>query len=165
MFSNYGAGFTIILTRPFVVGNTISINGLSGVVEEIHLACTVLTNEDGEKITIPNKHIVGEVITNSYANRVVEANVGISYDSDPGQAIALILAVLGDTEDITQEPAPQVGIQGFGDFAIDIGYRYWVPTTRYFELQFQVNQAVFAALKRQGIQIPYPIVDLHTRKG
>lgn len=165
VFSNYGAGFTIVLTRPFVVGNTICIKEISGVVEEIRLAYTVLTNEDGEKITIPNKHIVGEVITNSYGNRVVEASVGISYDSDPERAVALILDVLTATDDVTADPAPQVGIESFGDFSINIGYRYWVPTKRFFELQYQVNQAVFTALKREGIQIPYPILDLHTREA
>ena len=64
VFSNYGAGFTIILTRPFVVGNTIRCNDISGVVEEIRLAYTLLSTEDGELITIPNKHIVGEVLVN-----------------------------------------------------------------------------------------------------
>ncbi|GGO75745.1 mechanosensitive ion channel protein [Marinobacterium nitratireducens] len=165
VFSNYGAGFTIVLTRPFVVGNTICINGISGVVEEIRLSYTVLTNEDGEKITIPNKHIVGEVITNSYTNRVVEACVGISYDSDPRRASELIRTVIGEIEGVTVEPAPQVGIETFGDFSINIGYRYWVPTRRYFELQYQVNQAIFDALAREGIQIPYPIVDLRRREA
>lgn len=164
VFSNYGAGFSIILTRPFVVGNTICIKEISGVVEEIRLAYTVLTNEDGEKITIPNKHIVGEVITNSYANRVVEASVGISYDCDPQQATRLILEVLAATDGVAPEPPPQVGIEGFGDFSIDIGYRYWVSTKRYFELQYQVNQAVFDAFAREGIQIPYPIREVHTRE-
>ncbi|MBS3731981.1 MAG: mechanosensitive ion channel [Desulfobacterales bacterium] len=64
--SNYGSGLVIILTRPFVVGNTISIKGVSSVVEEIKLAATILSTEDGEQITIPNKHIVGEVLTNSF---------------------------------------------------------------------------------------------------
>ena len=42
--SNYGAGISIILGRPFVVGDTISVAGASGVVTEVTLACTVLTN-------------------------------------------------------------------------------------------------------------------------
>lgn len=65
LLSNYSAGLSIIFTRPFVVGDTIRVRGVWGIVEEVYLSHTVLTNEDGEVITIPNKHIVGEIIHNS----------------------------------------------------------------------------------------------------
>jgi len=52
LLSNYGAGMTIIMTRPFIVGNTIKVQGITGVVKEITLATTLLTNEDNEEITI-----------------------------------------------------------------------------------------------------------------
>ena len=156
VFSNYGAGFTIILTRPFVVGNTITINDISGVVTEIKLAHTLLATEDGEIITIPNKHIVGEVITNSFANKVVEASVGISYSADPETAISTIKGVLAGFEELSKESPPQVGIEAFADSSVNIAYRYWVPTDRYFEVQYQVNLAVFKALQSANIEIPFP---------
>lgn len=156
VFSNYGAGFTIILTRPFVVGNTITINDISGVVTEIKLAHTLLATEDGEIITIPNKHIVGEVITNSFANKVVEASVGISYSADPEVAIQVIKQSLAQFDELSQESPPQVGIEAFADSSVNIAYRYWVPTDRYFEVQYQVNLAVFKALQTADIEIPFP---------
>ncbi|WP_415905938.1 mechanosensitive ion channel family protein [Neptuniibacter sp. QD72_48] len=156
VFSNYGAGFTIILTRPFVVGNTITINDISGVVTEIKLAHTLLATEDGEIITIPNKHIVGEVITNSFANKVVEASVGISYSADPEVAIQVIKQSLAQFDELSRESPPQVGIEAFADSSINIAYRYWVPTDRYFEVQYQVNLAVFKALQTADIEIPFP---------
>lgn len=156
VFSNYGAGFTIILTRPFVVGNTICINEISGIVKEIKLAYTVLSTEDGEMITIPNKHIVGEVITNSFEYKVVEASVGISYAEDPGKAIELISSCLGAFTEIPSTPSPQVGIEAFADSSVNIAYRYWVPTEKYFELQYQVNLAVFQSLQKADIEIPFP---------
>jgi len=156
VFSNYGAGFTIILTRPFIVGNTIRVNDISGVVTEIKLAYTVLSNEDGEQITIPNKHIVGEVIVNSYANRVVEANIGISYSSDPEQAIKLITAAIVSVNGVAEDQQPQVGVEAFADSSVNIGYRYWVPTEQYFEIQYQVNLAVYNSVRNAGIEIPFP---------
>ena len=156
VFSNYGAGFTIILTRPFVVGNTICINDISGIVKEIKLAYTVLSTEDGEMITIPNKHIVGEVITNSFEYKVVEASVGISYAEDPGKAIDLIRSCLGTFSEIPSSPSPQVGIEAFADSSVNIAYRYWVPTEKYFELQYQVNLAVFQSLQNADVEIPFP---------
>src|SRR3989344_2056696 len=68
--SNYAAGLSIILTRPFTVGNTISVKDYNGIVEEVKLPCTILSTIEGEKITIPNKDIVGEVIVNSLQNRM-----------------------------------------------------------------------------------------------
>ncbi|MBN3563621.1 mechanosensitive ion channel family protein [Aliamphritea spongicola] len=156
VFSNYGAGFTIILTRPFVVGNTIRCNDVCGVVEEIRLAYTLLSTEDGEIITIPNKHIVGEVLVNSFENKVVEAEIGISYSADPAQAVALIQEQLSNNPNIVSEPAPQVGIASFGDSSVNIAYRYWVPTRQLFETQFQVNAAVYEAFNTNNVQIPFP---------
>jgi small conductance mechanosensitive channel len=92
--SNYGAGLTIILARPFVVGDTITVKNVSGIVDEVTLATTILSTEDGEKITIPNKHIVGEILNNSFANKVVENAVRISYDDDPEKAINIIKETL-----------------------------------------------------------------------
>ncbi len=156
VFSNYGAGFTIILTRPFVVGNTIRCNDVCGVVEEIRLAYTLLSTEDGELITIPNKHIVGEVLVNSFANTVVEAEIGISYSADPQLAIRLIQAQLTDNNAIVSDPQPQVGIASFGDSSVNIAYRYWVPTRQLFEIQFQINAAVYQAFKDNNVEIPFP---------
>jgi len=156
VFSNYGAGFTIILTRPFIVGNTININNISGIVKEIRLAHTILNTEDGEIITIPNKHIVGEVITNSFEYKVVEASVGISYGCSPEKTITIINQCLIGFEEIPTTPAPQIGIEAFADSSINIAYRYWVPTERFFEVQYQVNLSVFNALQENNIEIPYP---------
>ena len=159
--ANYGAGLVIILTRPFVVGDTITVTGVSGVVDEITLGATTLTDEDGVKITIPNKHIVGEIIHNSQEKRIVEEIVGISYDSDPEKAIQIIKEALNEFEDISKEPPPRVGIQKFGDSSIDIGLRYWIPSQKYFKTLYQVNLAVYKQLKARDIEIPFPQRDVH----
>lgn len=156
LLSNYGAGLNIILTRPFVVGDTISVQGFTGVVENVRLAYTQLSTEDAEIITIPNRHIVGEVIRNSFANLVVESSVGISYDSDVDAAVALIGRVLQECGQVAKEPSPQVGIQRFGESAVEIGYRYWVPTRQYFQTLYAVNGRVFSALLKSGVVIPSP---------
>jgi small conductance mechanosensitive channel len=160
LLSNYGAGLTIIVTRPFVVGNTIEVKGISGVVEEIGLGATHLSNEDGEQITIPNKHIVGEILTNSFENKVVEMTIGISYNDDSRQATRIIREALTKIPEVIDSPAPQVGIQEFGDSSVNIGMRYWVPTKQYFQTLYQANLAVYTALNEAGITIPFPQRDI-----
>lgn len=159
--SNYGAGLSIILSRPFIVGDTITVADQSGVVTEVKLACTVLTNEDGIRITIPNKHIVGEILHNSKHNRIVEAVIGISYSDDPEKAIRVIAETLDKFQEIVKTPKPQVGIQEFADSSVNIGYRYWIPTVKYYQNLYAVNLAVFKAVQKSGLTIPFPQRDVH----
>ncbi len=161
LLSNYGAGLTIIITRPFVVGNTIKVQSVSGVVEEVGLASTRLSTEDGEQITIPNKHIVGEILINSFENKVVETRIGISYNDDAQKAIDTIQNALQKIPEIVTEPAPQIGIEEFADSSVNIGMRYWVPTKHYFQTLYQANLAVYTAIEQAGITIPFPQRDIH----
>ena len=154
--SNYGAGLSIILGRTFGIGDTITVVGVSGVVEDIKLACTILTTEDGVKITIPNKHIVGEILQNSKGNRVVEGVIGISYDSSPEQAIKVIKDTLLEFNEIQKDPSFHIGIQQFGDSSINVAYRYWVPTTKYFQVSSAVNLEILKGMQDAGINIPFP---------
>lgn len=151
--SNYGAGLVIILTRMFKVGDTISVQGCSGVVTSIELATTHLSAEDGEDIIIPNKHIVGEIHRNSYANRMVEGQITIDAHADALKASASIRDVIKSTEGVPEGTRPIVGIQAFSNIGIIIGYRYWAPTDNYFEVLYRVNDRVYKALSDADIDL------------
>jgi len=156
LLSNYGAGLNIILARPFVVGDTIKIQGVAGQVKEVHLAYTLLADEDNVEITIPNKHIVGEIIQNSHSDTLAEETIGISYDSDTNKAISAIKEALANIDNISNVRAPLVGIDDFADSAINIGIRFWAPTSSYFETKHRANAEIFDALKKANITIPFP---------
>lgn len=154
--SNYGAGLTIILTRPFVVGDTIRIDSVIGIVEEIKLAYTLLSNEDGEIITVPNNQIIGKVIYNSAENLIVEQTITISYDDEPEKVIQIISAEVNKHSDVVSEPAVQIGIENFADYGIELGLRYWIPTKTYFQVKYAINKSIYAALQENGVSLPYP---------
>ena len=162
--SNYAAGLSIILGRPFVVGDTINVAGVDGVVDEVKLANTTLIDEDGVIITIPNKHIIGEILHNSKEYRLVEGSVGISYGDDPEKAVKVVQTTLSDSVDVAEKPLPLVGIEAFGDSSVDIGYRYWVPSQKYFRVLYATNMAVSIALKKAGITIPFPQREVLVKK-
>jgi small conductance mechanosensitive channel len=149
--SNYGAGLAIILSRPFVVGNTITVNEISGVVETVSLATTVLVGEDGERITVPNKEIVGQVIVNSQERRVVETRIAVGTEEDTEKAVETLRRVLAESSEVGSEPAPQVGIHDFTYGGVVLGVRFWVPSQRYFQTRYGVNQAFLIALRDAGI--------------
>jgi small conductance mechanosensitive channel len=161
LLSNYGAGLSIIVARSFVVGDTITVQGVGGVVKEIKLGYTILINEDATIITIPNRHIVGEIIHNSYASSNLELSIGIAYHCNPEQAIAIIAKVFEGMEGIDQNKTSQIGIDNFGDSSINISMRCWVKTTELFDTKYRINLAVHKALTENNIEIPFPQRDVH----
>ena len=154
--SNYGAGLAIILTRPFVVGDTITVKGTSGVVELITLGYTRLVGEDEERITVPNKEIVGEIIVNSRGRRVVEVQVLLAAEADVERAIAVVRQVYEGFDELGGDLLPQVGVHAFTYGGVVLGLRYWVPSKRYFEMRYKVNGAVRSAFEEAGIALLTP---------
>jgi small conductance mechanosensitive channel len=163
--SNYGAGLTIILTRPFVVGDTIRIDNVIGVVEEIKLAYTLLSNEDGEQITVPNNQVIGKVIYNSAANLIVEQSLTISYDDDADKVIRIIFDEINKQARVVSDPPVQIGIDNFAEYGIELGIRYWIPTKIYFQLKYEINKAVYSALQKESISLPYPRQTIHLEQS
>jgi small conductance mechanosensitive channel len=154
--SNYGAGFIIILTRPFVVGNTISVTGISGVVEEVKLGMTLMRTEDDEVIVVPNRHLIGEVLYNSFESKIVEDIIGIAYGSDTEMVIQALQNGLAALDCVASSPELQVGIDGFGDSSINIGLRYWVPAKGYFSHKYRANAMIYQLLRDMNVTIPFP---------
>lgn len=159
--SNYGAGIVLIVTRPFVVGDTLTLNGLTGLVDSVNLGTTQLTNEDQELITIPNRKVLGEIFTNSYDRTLLALEVGIDYEADPEQAIECIRKAISAVPNIDSERPLSIGIDAFGDSSINIGYRVYAKTHKLHETRYAVNMAVYHALKEANITIPFPQRDVH----
>lgn len=155
--SNYGAGLSIILARPFVVGNTITVGETSGVVDEVTMAHTRLIGEDGETITIPNKDIVGRVIVNSETRRVVQTKIALAATADLDRAVGAVRDAVAKALPAAAEDAggsaPQVGLHDFTFGGLVLGVRFWVPSSRYYELRYTVNRAVLAALREAGVPL------------
>ena len=102
-----------------------------------------------------------KVIPSAEGLRIVEASVGISYGADPRVAVEAISRVLEGIDGVAKEPSPRVGVEEFGDSSVNIGYRYWVETARYFRVSYDVNMAVKEALGEARIEIPFPQRDVH----
>ncbi len=161
LLANYAAGFNIIITRPFVVGDTIEVQGVTGIVKEVQLAYTLIQNEDCAEITIPNKHIVGEVVLNSRKDTLLKLSVGISYNDNPIEVVALVERTLAKLDIYSDEVRMQVGIDDFSDSAITIGIRLWIPTTNLYSIKYSAYKAIYLAFEQENITIPFPQQDIH----
>jgi len=156
VLGNLVAGLLIIFTKPFRVGEYVSIIGVTGQVDMIELFNTVLLNADRSRIVIPNRKIVGEVLHNYGTIRQLDLSVGVSYDTNIPSMLALVRDILSKNTRVLKELAPGLGIAALADSSITIAVKPWVAVNDYGAAAAEINQAIVERFREQGISIPYP---------
>ena len=156
VLSNVAAGLTIIFTKPFRVGQYISIVGEEGEVRSISLFSTVLRHLDLSDVVIPNRKIAGEILHNYGAIRQLALAVRVGYDTDLDAAARVAFDVLNANPRVLREPAPLVFVTSLGDSSIEIGVRPWVAVNDFGPATGELNQALVRAFHARGIAIPLP---------
>jgi len=156
VLGNLAAGLTIIFTRPFLVGEYISIAEEEGTVEEIKLFNTVLSHPDRSRIVIPNRKIAGEILHNYGTLRQLDVVVGVAYDTDIKLALQTIHDLLAGHPTILREPDPVVSILALTDSGAQIAIRPWVTVNDFIDASSDITQAVLETFRERGIRIPYP---------
>ena len=156
LLSNYSAGLTIIVSRPFILGDTIQVQQVTGIVKDIRLAYTLLVDEDEVEIMIPNRYIVGEIIHNSQSDSLIESQIGVAYGSDLNIIFSAVINLLKSSDLVSKKRDPQVGVGNFGESSIDIHIRYWVSTDKKNQARLLINKDIYECLIKLDIQIPFP---------
>jgi small conductance mechanosensitive channel len=154
VLGNMMAGLTIIFTRPFRVGEYISIVGEEGVVDNISLFSTVLNHTDLSRVVIPNRKIVGEILHNYGTIRQIEVLVGVAYDTDLDLALALASEVLNGNMLVLRDPAYAIGIGALTNFAVNISLKPWVNASDFAAVKSEISKAVVQAYTSRNIVIP-----------
>ncbi len=156
VLSNVVAGLTIIFTKPYRVGDYIEIVGVQGLVEAINLFSTTLLHADRSRVVVPNRKIVGEILHNYGRIRQAEVMVGVGYDVDVPQAVAVIRDLVLANPRVLRDPAPAIGVAALGDSAVQIAVKPWVSVDDYGDVGGELNVAIVDACRRRGISIPFP---------
>jgi len=156
VLGNVVAGLSIILTKPFRVGEWISIVGVYGQVSSIELFATTLLHPDQSRVIIPNRKIVGEILHNHGTTRQVDLTVGVSYATDLPKALATARETLLANPRVLKAPAPMVGIASLGDSAINLALGPWVAVPDCALAQGELYQAVVERFRAAGIEMPFP---------
>lgn len=161
--ANFASGVLIVIFKPFKVGEFIEAAGVKGVVKEMHIFTTTVHTPDNKKVIIPNAKLTGDNITNYTANdtRRVDLTAGISYEDDIDKARAAIQAVLADNPKILKEPAPQVSVIEMADSSVNFVVRPWTKTATYWDVYFEVTEAIKKRFDAENITIPFPQRDVH----
>lgn len=156
VLGNLLAGFTIIFTKPFRVGEYIELLNVSGQVKTIELFSTTLLHTDMSHIVIPNRKIVGEILHNYGTIRQLDLNVGIAYGSDLNRALATVHEILDANTRVLKDPKPVVGIEALADSSITLGVSPWVTVPDFGPAQLEIYQAIVEQFRARGIEIPFP---------
>ncbi|OGA02434.1 MAG: mechanosensitive ion channel protein MscS [Betaproteobacteria bacterium RIFCSPLOWO2_02_64_14] len=156
VLGNMVAGLTIILTRPFRVGEYISIAKEEGQVEDISLFHTSLTHPDLSRVVIPNRRIVGEVLHNYGQIRQVEVIVRVAYDADLNQVLATIHEMLQASARALKDPAPLIQVIRLADSSVNIAVKPWVNVPDYVAATGEINKALVETFRGRNIVIPFP---------
>lgn len=161
--ANFASGVVLILTRPFTVGDYITVAGVSGTVKNVTLGVTVLATPDNQKIIIPNTKITGEIIQNTTANdtRRVDLVIGIGYDDDIALAKKVVSDIVAGDSRVLDDPAPVIAVTELADSSVNLVVRPWVKTTDYWSVHFDLTENIKLALDQNNISIPYPQRDVH----
>ena len=156
VLGNAVAGLTIIITRPFRVGEYIDIHNEEGRVEAITLFSTKLSHPDRSIVIIPNRKIVGEILHNYGTLRQLNVQVGVAYDTDIGHALRVIDEVLAANPKFMKDPAPVVRVTTFAESSVIIAVRPWAQITEAGVAGSELTRTILERFRASGITIPFP---------
>lgn len=153
--------FSILLDRPFEIGDFVIVGDLVGTVEHIGIKSTRLRSLGGEEWVASNTDLTGSRIQNfrRMTRRRIAFSVGVTYETgqDKIEAIpSVIQHVIEETEDVTFDRAH---FHSFGDFSLNYEVVYYVESSDYsiyMDAQQSINLAIKKAFVDLNIDFAYP---------
>ena len=160
---NFAGGVIILLFKPYKVGDYIDGAGHSGTVTDIKIFTTVLTTPDNKVIIIPNAQLSNASLTNysTMEDRRVDFTFGIAYGDDFDKAKEVLLRIINADDRIMKEPEPFIALSELADSSVNIVVRIWAKGADYWGLFFDMNERVYKAFSSEGLNIPFPQMDVH----
>ncbi|WP_348610188.1 mechanosensitive ion channel family protein [Halobaculum rarum] len=162
------AGFVLMFSRPFELGDWVEIDGEEGIVADITVINTRIRTAGGEVVVIPNERVANATVSNrTHLGQLrLSVDVGVDYAADLGVAEEVVNDALANVSEVEDNPPPQVVPKSFGDSAVVLECRFWIDTPSAPKRALAtaaVVREVKAALDDAGIKIPYPQRELSGR--
>ncbi|MEJ6735020.1 MAG: mechanosensitive ion channel [Flavobacteriales bacterium] len=164
---NFAGGVIILLFKPFVKADLIEAQGYLGIVKEVSLFVTVLNTLDNKTIIIPNGPLSNGSLINysTEALRRVDWTVSIAYGDDVVKAKEVLNSLMNADPKIVQSPAPFVAVEALADSSVNFTVRAWAKHEHYWDVFFAMNENVYTRFSKEGLNIPFPQMDVHVRNS
>jgi small conductance mechanosensitive channel len=160
---NFAGGVILLIFKPFKVGDFITAEGYSGTVEEIQIFVTFLKTPQNVTIIIPNSGLATNSLTNFSAKPIRRADwsFGIAYGDSYDKAKEVLLKLIEQDDRILKDPAPFIALGELGDSSVNITVRAWANSGDFWGVFFDMNEMVYKAFAKEGLNIPFPQMDVH----
>lgn len=160
--ANLFSGITLLMTKPFEVGDLVDVAGKVGTVRRIGLFYTVMDTVDNLRVSIPNGDVTSTAVINYTADptRRVDVSFTASYDTPTELVHAAALEAAND-ERILTEPAPFVSIQEYQSSSIKYIVRVWCRNTDYWDVYFGLTERLRVCFEKHGAQMSYDHINVH----
>ena len=162
--TNLASGVWIAALRPIDKDEVVEVEGKVGKVTAVGLMATEILSYDNKFITIPNKLVWGSPIVNHtrMPTRRVDVAVGISYESDLKKAILVAMNLMEAHAIVLMDPEPAIVTTELADSSVNLQLRAWTNTEDYWTVKLDLTNGILEAFRREeGIEIPYPQLDVH----
>jgi len=163
---NFAGGVMILIFKPFKEGDFIDAQGYMGTVFEIQIFNTVLRTPDNKTIIIPNGALSTSSMTNfsSEKQRRVDWTIGVGYGDDLDKAKSVIRSLCDTDSRILKDPEVFIAVKELADSSVNFTVRAWVEAADYWGVFFEMNEKVYKTFSSEGLNIPFPQVDVHLHK-
>ena len=162
---NLVAGLTLLIGKSIKPGDIIEYKNSYGWVSAMGARYVTLRTRDGVEHLVPNDYFLENGVENwSYSDVRLRLRipVGIAYESDVRQAIALCVEAAKSVKRVLERPEPLCLLKGFGENSIDLEIRAWIedPRNGTQNVKSEVLLAVWDRFKEAGIKFPFPQRDV-----
>ncbi|MCI8513047.1 MAG: mechanosensitive ion channel [Lachnospiraceae bacterium] len=164
--SNFAGGLMILLFKPFQIGDFVEAGGYSGTVQGITVFYTILITPDNKRVTLPNGGLTNAAIVDysCEATRRVDLTFAVGYGCEIDPVKELLLSEAASQGQVLSEPEPFARMTAQKDYALEFTLRVWCAAEDYWEVLYDLNEKVKRAFDREGIEIPFPQLDVHVRE-
>lgn len=164
--ANYVSGFTLLLDQSVRIGDMVEVNHHVGVIKEIATRYTVIRSLDGSESIIPNETMITTPVINrslTDKDNLVQLPVQVAYSSDLEHVRDVLLAIANAHPRVLEKPTPKVRLQNFAESGIDLELVFWItdPEEGEANLRSDLNWQIWAAFRREKIEIPFPQRVIH----
>ncbi len=164
---NFAGGVMILIFKPFKVGDFIDAQGHMGIVKEIQIFNTILKTPDNKTIIIPNGGLSTSSMTNfsTEPKRRVDWTFGIGYGDNVEKAKQILKALCEEDSRVLNDPEVFVALNELGDSSVNFVVRAWVMAPDYWGVYFDLNEKVYNTFAKEGLNIPFPQMDIHVHNA
>lgn len=163
--ANFVSGIILLLERPIRVGDIVTVGDATGTVARIQIRATTILDLDRKELVVPNKEFVtGRLLNWTLSNRIVRMiiPVGVAYGSDARAARELMLEAARETEHVLTDPKPIVVFDAFGDNALALELRVYLPSMEnWLNTRTALHDVIYHKFQQAGIEISFPQRDVH----